>query len=177
MENKRNNKKKQSSFLRKLLLCVPALCVIAVVATFYMIFDMNKKIEEKNYNVDNINNESENNTSNDENSADNENTNYGNASNSTANNNSTNNNSSNNSKNTSTSVSENKEPVGNLTDSTDKKEQAINLVKKNWGDDNTVLFDCYVNSNDEYIVTVSSTSGKVISYYKVDLEKGKIDLY
>lgn len=177
MENKRNNKKKQSSFLRKLLLCVPALCVIAVVATFYMIFDMNKKIEEKNYNVDNINNESENNISNDENSADNENTNSGNASNSTANNNSTNNNSSNNSKNTSTSVSENKEPVGNLTDSTDKKEQAINLVKKNWGDDNTVLFDCYVNSNDEYIVTVSSTSGKVISYYKVDLEKGQIDLY
>ena len=41
MENKRNNNKKQSSFLRKLLLCVPALCVIAVVATFYMIFDMN----------------------------------------------------------------------------------------------------------------------------------------
>ena len=35
---------------------------------------MNKKIEEKNYNVDNINNESENNTSNVENSADNENT-------------------------------------------------------------------------------------------------------
>ena len=64
-----------------------------------------------------------------------------------------------------------------MTDSTDKKEQAINLVKKNWGDDNTVLFDCYVNSNDEYIVTVSSTSGKVISYYKVDLEKGQIDLY
>lgn len=177
MESRRNNKKKQSSFLRKLLLCVPALCVIAVVATFYMIFDMNKKIEEKNYNVDDINNEAENNTSNDENSVDNENTNSENASNATANNNSTNNNSSNNSKNTSTSVSENKEPVGNLTDSTDKKEQAINLVKKNWGDDNTVLFDCYVNSNDEYIVTVSSTSGKVISYYKVDLEKGQIDLY
>lgn len=177
MESRRNNKKKQSSFLRKLLLCVPALCVIAVVATFYMIFDMNKKIEEKNYNVDDINNEAENNTSSDENSVDNENTNSENASNTTANNNSTNNNSSNNSKNTSTSVSENKEPVGNLTDSTDKKEQAINLVKKNWGDDNTVLFDCYVNSNDEYIVTVSSTSGKVISYYKVDLEKGQIDLY
>lgn len=177
MESRRNNKKKQSSFFRKLLLCVPALCVIAVVATFYMIFDMNKKIEEKNYNVDDINNEAENNTSNDENSVDNENTNSENASNTTANDNSTNNNSNNNSKNTSTSVSENKEPVGNLTDSTDKKEQAINLVKKNWGDDNTVLFDCYVNSNDEYIVTVSSTSGKVISYYKVDLEKGQIDLY
>lgn len=173
MESRRNNKKKQSSFLRKLLLCVPALCVIAVVATFYMIFDMNKKIEEKNYNVDDINNEAENNTSSDENSVDNESTNTENTSNSTANNNSTNNNS----KNTNTSVSENKEPVGNLTDSTDKKEQAINLVKKNWGDDNTVLFDCYVNSNDEYIVTVSSTSGKVISYYKVDLEKGQIDLY
>ncbi len=177
MESRRNNKKKQSSFLRKLLLCVPALCVIAVVATFYMIFDMNKKIEEKNYNVDDINNEAENNISNDENSVDNENTNSENVSNSTTNSNSTNNNSSNNSKNTNTSVSENKEPVGNLTDSTDKKEQAINLVKKNWGDDNTVLFDCYVNSNDEYIVTVSSTSGKVISYYKVDLEKGQIDLY
>lgn len=173
MESRRNNKKKQSSFLRKLLLCVPALCVIAVIATFYMIFDMNKKIEEKNYNVDDINNEAENNTSSDENSVDNESTNTENTSNSTANNNSTNNNS----KNTNTSVSENKEPVGNLTDSTDKKEQAINLVKKNWGDDNTVLFDCYVNSNDEYIVTVSSTSGKVISYYKVDLEKGQIDLY
>ena len=177
MESRRNNKKKQSSFFRKLLLCVPALCVIAVVATFYMIFDMNKKIEEKNYNVDDINNEAENNTSNDDNSVDNENTNSENASNTTANSNSTNNNLNNNSKNTSTSVSENKEPVGNLTDSTDKKEQAINLVKKNWGDDNTVLFDCYVNSNDEYIVTVSSTSGKVISYYKVDLEKGQIDLY
>lgn len=177
MENRRNNKKKQSSFLRKLLLCVPVLCVIAVVATFYMIFDMNKKIEEKNYNVDDINNEAENNISNDENSLDNENTNSENVLNSTTNSNSTNNNSSDNSKNTNINVSENKEPVGNLTDSTDKKEQAINLVKKNWGNDNTIVFDCYVNSNDEYIVTVSTTAGKVISYYKVDLEKGQIDLY
>ena len=70
-----------------------------------------------------------------------------------------------------------KEPTGDLTNSTDNKQKAIDLVKKSWGEDDTVLFDCYVNSNGEYIVTISSTSGKVISYYKVDLEKEYIELY
>lgn len=160
--------RKKNGKLRKLLLCVPILCIIAVAATFYMIFDMNKKIEDKNYSVDDIedsNNEITNNIANmsnetEENTAENNNTNI----NSSGNNNNTSN-------------TETGEPTGNLVNSTDSKEKAIELVKKEWGEDDTVLFDCYVNSNGEYIVTITSTSGKVISYYKVDLEKEQIELY
>lgn len=162
MENRKKNGK-----LRKLLLCVPILCIIAVVATFYMIFDMNKKIEDKNYSVDDIedsNNEITNNTANMSNETE-ENT---------AEDNNTNTNSSENNNNSNTETGE---PTGNLVNSTDSKEKAIELVKKEWGEDDTVLFDCYVNSSGEYIVTITSTSGKVISYYKVDLEKEQIELY
>ena len=165
---KRNNKK--NSKFAKILYVVPVLCIIAVGALFYMLFDMNNKIEDKNYNVDTNSTENEiNNTNN--NSQDNNVENNINNTNNEVNNNVTNTNNTNKNENTE------KEPTGDLTNSTDKKEQAIELVKKEWGEDDTVLFDCYVNNNGEYIVTISTTSGSVISYYKVDLDKKTIEIY
>lgn len=160
-------KKKKSGILRKLLFCIPILCVIAVIATFYMIFDMNKKIEDKNYNVDLENDYTENEASEVSNTAEYEND----TENIVSNENSSN------TLNNSDISNTPKEPTGDLINSTDNKQKAIDLVKKSWGEDDTVLFDCYVNSNGEYIVTISSKSGKVISYYKVDLEKEHIELY
>ena len=165
-------KKKKNGILRKLLFCVPILCVIAVVATFYMIFDMNKKIEDRNYNVDLENDYTDNESNEISNTNILENINQNNTENI-----SSNDNSSSNSNEDTFSSNTPKEPTGDLTNSTDNKQIAIDLVKKSWGEDDTVLFDCYVNSNGEYIVTISSTSGKVISYYKVDLEKEYIELY
>lgn len=164
--------RKKNGKLRKLLLCVPILCIIAVAATFYMIFDMNKKIEDRNYNVDLENDYTDNESNEISNTNILENINQNNTENI-----SSNDNSSSNSNEDTFSSNTPKEPTGDLTNSTDNKQKAIDLVKKSWGEDDTVLFDCYVNSNGEYIVTISSTSGKVISYYKVDLEKEYIELY
>lgn len=56
---------------------------------------------------------------------------------------------------------------------TDKKEQAINLVKAQWGEDNTVTFRCdSVTSSGEYIIAVvSSETASVKNYFIVNLEK------
>lgn len=56
---------------------------------------------------------------------------------------------------------------------TDKKEQAINLVKAQWGEDSTVTFRCdSVTSNGEYIIAVvSSQTASVKNYFIVNLEK------
>ncbi len=168
---RRNNKNNK---FRKILYIVPVLCVIAVGALFYMLFDMNNKIEEKNYGVDT--NSSSENTNTIENNDNNNNTSQ---ENNVINNNSNNteNTIDNNTSNSNNNNSQTQEPTGNLTNSTDKKEQAIALVKKEWGEDDTVLFDCYVNNNGDYIVTISTNSGSVISYYKVDLDKKTIEIY
>lgn len=55
---------------------------------------------------------------------------------------------------------------------TDKKQQAINLVKQKWGEDNTVTFRCdSVTTNGEYIIAVvSSKTASVKNYFIVNLE-------
>ena len=54
---------------------------------------------------------------------------------------------------------------------TDKKQQAINLVKEKWGEDNTVIFRCdSVTSEGEYIIAVVSTqTASVKNYFRVNL--------
>lgn len=54
---------------------------------------------------------------------------------------------------------------------TDKKQEAINLVKEKWGEDNTVTFRCdSVTSDGEYIIAVVSTkTASVKNYFKVNL--------
>lgn len=69
---------------------------------------------------------------------------------------------------TGSSIYEESNDVG----STDKKQEAIDLVKQKWGEDDTVTFRCdSVASNGEYIIAVTSkTSAKVLNYFKVNLE-------
>jgi len=54
---------------------------------------------------------------------------------------------------------------------TDKKQEAINLVKEKWGEDNTVTFRCdSVTSDGEYIIAVVSTkTASVKNYFRVNL--------
>lgn len=61
---------------------------------------------------------------------------------------------------------------------TDKKQKAIELVKKKWGDDDTinVVFD-HVNENEEYIVAVRDKSTATVKYYfKVNLDKETVEV-
>ena len=62
--------------------------------------------------------------------------------------------------------------------STDKKQQAIALVKDKWGEDSTVTFRCDSITNDgEYIIAVvSSQTASVKNYFKVNLEAGTVEI-
>lgn len=55
---------------------------------------------------------------------------------------------------------------------TNKKQEAINLVKEKWGEDNTVTFSCdSVTTSGEYIVAVTSIqTATVKNYFIVNLE-------
>ena len=55
---------------------------------------------------------------------------------------------------------------------TDRKEEAINLVKEKWGEDSTVNFMCdQVTSNGEYIIAVVSLeTASVRNYFRVNLD-------
>ena len=71
-------------------------------------------------------------------------------------------------------VSEENSDVG----TTDKKQQAIALVKDKWGEDSTVTFRCDSITNDgEYIIAVvSSQTASVKNYFKVNLEAGTVEI-
>lgn len=54
---------------------------------------------------------------------------------------------------------------------TNKKEEAINLVKNQWGEDDTVTFSCdSITSDGIYIIAVTSKERAVVlNYFRVDL--------
>lgn len=58
------------------------------------------------------------------------------------------------------------------TGSTNKKEEAINLVKEKWGEDSTVSFTCdSITVNGEYIIAViSNEKATVLNYFRVNLD-------
>ena len=61
---------------------------------------------------------------------------------------------------------------------TDEKQKAIELVKKEWGEDDTVnfVFD-YVNENGEYVISVKDkTTATVRNYFRVDLSTQTVEL-
>ena len=62
--------------------------------------------------------------------------------------------------------------------SNDEKQKAVNLVKAQWGEDNTVSFQCdHVTSDGEYVVAVSSlSSAKVLNYFRVNVEDGIVEV-
>ena len=76
------------------------------------------------------------------------------------------------------------EPQGTVYESnsnvgtTDKKQEAINLVKQTWGEDDTVTFRCdSVNSKGEYIIAVvSKESASVKNYFKVNLNTKTVEV-
>lgn len=61
---------------------------------------------------------------------------------------------------------------------TDKKQEAIDLVKKVWGEDNTVTFRCDSVSKDGIytIAVVSNTQARVLNYYAVNLETKSVEV-
>ena len=60
--------------------------------------------------------------------------------------------------------------------STNKKEEAINLVKEKWGEDDSVKFRCdSITSDGEYIIAVIlKSTAKVQNYFRVNLEKKEV---
>lgn len=61
---------------------------------------------------------------------------------------------------------------------TDRKQEAIELVKKEWGEDNTVTFRCdYVTESGEYRIAVISTeTASVKNYFTVNLENKTVEV-
>lgn len=61
---------------------------------------------------------------------------------------------------------------------TDRKQDAIALVKEKWGEDNTVTFRCdSVSNNGEYIIAVvSKETASVKNYFKVNLTTKTVEV-
>ena len=62
--------------------------------------------------------------------------------------------------------------------STDRKQEAINLVKKTWGEDDSVTFRCdsITNSGEYIIAVISKDSARVQNYFKVNLDKKTVEI-
>lgn len=62
--------------------------------------------------------------------------------------------------------------------STSEKQKAIDLVKAQWGEDATVVFDCdHVTDDGEYVVAVVSlVTAEVQNYFKVNVETGDVEV-
>lgn len=62
--------------------------------------------------------------------------------------------------------------------STNQKQEAINLVRQHWGEDNSVTFTCdSVTSKGEYIIAViSKDTASVKGYFKVNLETKTVEV-
>lgn len=74
----------------------------------------------------------------------------------------------------STSVYEAQSEVG----TTSKKEEAVNLVKAQWGEDDTVTFSCdSVTQDGIYIIAVTSKERAVVlNYFKVNLSTKTVEV-
>lgn len=70
--------------------------------------------------------------------------------------------------NTGTQIYETSSDVG----STSEKEDAINIVKNKWGEDDSVTFVCdHVTDDGEYIIAVvSNSSAEVLNYFRVNIK-------
>lgn len=73
-----------------------------------------------------------------------------------------------------TSVYESSSEVG----TTNKKEEAISLVKAQWGEDNTVTFSCdSVTQDGIYIIAVTSKERAVVlNYFRVNLATKTVEI-
>ena len=154
---------------KKLKFIVPVIVCFIIGITLFMVFNIKNKIEKASYHVEYI----------EDNNEIDEAYNTTEASNEIVENTVLNNTISNNAVQTNT-VIENKsnEKVTSIyeTDSdagtTDKKQQAINLVKEKWGADDTVTYRCdSVTPSGEYVIAVISKKSAVVkNYFKVNLD-------
>ncbi len=149
----------------------PIICVLVVIITFYMLFNIRSRVDDELYNTDDIDNnieeidivedeiyeESENII----NEVENE---ISNTVENTLNNDVTN------------QIVQEKDDIEE--GSTSKKQEAISLVKKAWGEDSSVTYRCEsVNSKGEYVVAVIlKSSGSVKAYFNVNLETQKVEI-
>ena len=138
---------------------LPIVCITVVGVTFYMIFDIQKKVEDLNYEVgedlllynNDVNieeevvvpEESEVVTNNEE------------------------------------EETKAVAPEDDREGTTDRKQEAIELVKERWGPDNTVSFRCdTVTARNEYIIeVVSRSSAEVRNRFKVNLVTREVEIY
>lgn len=144
---------------------VPGVCIIIVIITFVMLFDIQNKVEEVNYGTENIavddnmvDEEWIENTTSEENVIEDDT----------------------NTVEYSENIVEDEYVVAPEEDKLSNvyQESATDLVKKYWGEDNTVYFTNEgVNNNGEYIVAVrQKTSTTVKSYFKVNLETKTVEI-
>lgn len=154
---------------------IPIICVIVVVIIFFVVRNVqNKERENETQNTLNSENEVQNrgNELTEENFVEEntvEDSNENEESNATENN-----------------ISEEPEPDVTINESsaparpgiTDQKQKAIELVKKEWGQDDTVNFAFdYVNENGEYVIAVKDNATTAVkNYFRVNLEKGTVEL-
>lgn len=154
----------------RLSILVLIICVIVVAITFYLINDMKNKIE--NNEVSNLSNTQENEVVNQEDIIEEE------PMNENIVENKINNEETNTAKNkvTSNTSVQNSAPAQPAV--TDKKQRAIELVKEEWGEDNSVsyVFD-YINENGEYVIAVKDRASATVKYYfRVDLDTETVEL-
>ena len=149
---------------------VPIICMIIVGITFYMIHDIQNKIEK--IDDQNITNPEENAVANEVEEENNQPENIAQE----ETNNAIENTNTNSSSSTNTNINQNSAPA--QAGVTDQKQKAIELVKKEWGKDDTVnfVFD-HVGENGEYVVAVKDRASATVKYYfRVNLETEQVEL-
>lgn len=75
-------------------------------------------------------------------------------------------------------VVENNEAANKETSDLEPEEQAKQLAKDNWGEDDTVYF-CYEEKNEEgrYVISVrDKATTKALEWFYIDIETGTIDM-
>ncbi len=172
---------------KNLKFIIPGVCVIVVAITFFMLFDIKSKVEKGNYPKNNENEimfeeekvleEDTSETTEEENHiVEEQNQQNISITNDVA------------THPEATGTSTNTSQTGNASSiayeddsdngSTEKKEQAIALVKEKWGEDDTVSFRCdSVNEQGEYIIAVISKASAIVkNYFKVNLESKTVEV-
>ncbi len=163
--------------MKKVKIWLPILCIVVVAVTFYMLHDRQNKANQLEENE--VRNETQNTLQNEdivnENSVENasvENQVTNQIQNTTTNTVDITN---------STNTTNTNKPISNapaIPAETDQKQKAIELVKKEWGADNSVdfLFE-YINENGEYVVSVKDKATATVKYYfRVNLATKAVEL-
>ena len=72
-------------------------------------------------------------------------------------------------------IEENEDELLETTQSNDEK--AIDLVKKEWGNDDTVTFSIEKKDGAKYRIAVRNSSTTVLQWYEVDIETWQVSEY